>query len=225
MIKLLIVFIIRYLKMVYRLNKTRKAFPDSVIYEGVVVDQSSLEKYSVLFRDVYVYLSKIGKHTYIQKKTSIYKTDVGPFCSIAEGVVVGLAGHPTHFISTHPSFYDSTQPLPYFFVEGTKTENILSQTKIGADVWIGQSAQVKAGVEIGPGAIVAAGAVVTSNVPAYSIVGGVPAKIIKKRFSEEICQKLEESQWWNMPHDKLKSLSAWFDQPEKFLVEYEKVKK
>lgn len=225
MIKLLITFFIRYLKMVYRLNKTRKAFPDCVIYEGVVVDQSSLDKYVVLFRDVYVYLSKIGKHTYIQKKTSIYNTEVGPFCSIAEGVVIGLAGHPTHFISTHPSFYDSTQPLPYFFVEGTKSENILGRTQIGADVWIGQGAQIKAGVVIGPGAIVAAGAVVTSNVPAYSVVGGVPAKVIKKRFAEELSQKLEASQWWTMSQDKLKNLSPWFDQPEKFLVEYEKVNK
>lgn len=225
MFRLLITFIIRYLKMVYRLHKTRNKFRDSVIYEGVVVEQSSLGKYVVLFRDVYVYLSKIGNHTYIQKKTAIYNTEIGPFCSIAENVVVGLAGHPTHFISTHPSFYDSTQPLPYAFVEGVKFNNVLIPTKIGADVWIGYGAQIKAGVVIGPGAVIAAGAVVTTDVPAYSIVGGVPAKFIKKRFNEELCQKLEESQWWNLSIVEIKGLSKWFDQPEKFLAEYDKVKK
>ncbi|MBM6749851.1 CatB-related O-acetyltransferase [Megamonas rupellensis] len=74
---------------------------------------------------------------------------------------------------------------------------------IGNDVWIGYKAIILAGVKIGDGAIIGTGALVTKDVPAYSIVGGVPAKIIRKRFSEDIINELEILKWWDWPKQKI----------------------
>ena len=74
---------------------------------------------------------------------------------------------------------------------------------IGNDVWIGYKAIILAGVEIGDGAIIGTRALVTKDVPAYSIVGGVPAKIIRKRFSEDIINELEILKWWDWPKQKI----------------------
>ena len=75
---------------------------------------------------------------------------------------------------------------------------------IGNDVWIGYNAIILSGVKIGDGAIVATGAVVTKDVKPYEIVGGIPAKVIRKRFSDEVIIKLQKMKWWNWPVDKIK---------------------
>ncbi len=97
---------------------------------------------------------------------------------------IGLGRHPTSHVSTHPSFYSVSQPLSKTFSK-YDTFNCFERTSIGHDVWIGESALVVDGVKISTGAIIAAGAVVTKDVPAYAIVAGVPARVIKYRFSEE----------------------------------------
>jgi acetyltransferase-like isoleucine patch superfamily enzyme len=225
MIAIIINKLITAIRQAGRLHKVRLENKTSVIQFGAVLEDSKIGEYTVLFKDTFIYKSVIGNHTYVQRKTSIYNAIVGPFCSIAENVVIGLAGHPTHYISSHPSFYDNQQPLPYFFVDAKKFDQVFLETKIGADVWIGHGAQIKSGVSLGVGSIVAAGAVVTVDVPAYSIVGGIPAKIIKKRFDEELCLQLEKSQWWTFSREKLKSLSPYFEKPEAFLAEIERVEK
>lgn len=75
---------------------------------------------------------------------------------------------------------------------------------MGNDVWIGSRVMVVGGVTIGDGAVIAAGAVVTKDVPPYAVVGGAPAKVIKYRFSEDIVKFLEELEWWNLPESELK---------------------
>lgn len=112
------------------------------------------------------------------------KLSIGNYCSIAPGVTFILsADHAINTISTFP-YKVKTMGIPF---EGKSKGNI----EVGDDVWLGYGATILSGVRIGQGAVVAAGAVVTSDVPAYAIVGGVPAKVIRYRFSRELISELQ----------------------------------
>jgi acetyltransferase-like isoleucine patch superfamily enzyme len=211
------------LKATVRLRQLRRRFPRSVIHSGAAVSENSkLGDFAVLFPGASLESSSLGAYSYIQSHTTLTNADVGPFCSIAGNVTVGLAAHPTNMISTSPVFYDCEQPLPRFFTRTRTFTANLPRTIIGADVWIGQSAMVKAGVRIGVGAVIGAGAVVTRDVPAYTIVIGVPAKPARSRFPEDICRRLLESCWWDREDTELERLATLFSDPEKLLAALEK---
>ena len=132
------------------------------------------------------------------------KLMIGKFCSIACGAkfLFNSANHTMNSLSTYP--------FPLFFEEwGLDRKDVASSWDhkgdivIGNDVWIGYEAVVMAGVTIGDGAIIGTRAVVTKDVPPYMIVGGIPARPIKKRFSEETIEKLLDLQWWDGPREKL----------------------
>lgn len=130
---------------------------------------------------------------------------IGKFCSIACGAkfLFASANHVMRSLSTYP--------FPIFFEEwGLDVKNITSawdnkgDIMIGNDVWIGFEAVILSGVTIGDGAIIGTRAVVTKDVPPYTIVGGIPGRPIKKRFSDDVISKLLELQWWNWPESKIK---------------------
>lgn len=132
------------------------------------------------------------------------KLMIGKFCSIACGAkfLFNSANHTMNSLSTYP--------FPLFFDEwGLDRKDVASSWDhkgdivIGNDVWIGYEAVVMAGVTIGDGAIIGTRAVVTKDVPPYMVVGGIPARPIKKRFSEETIEKLLDLQWWDWPREKL----------------------
>ena len=132
------------------------------------------------------------------------KLQIGKFCSIACGAKF-LFNSANHTLSSL-----STYPFPLFFEEwGLEKKDVTNawdnkgDIVIGNDVWIGYEAVVLAGVTIGDGALIGTRAVVTKNVPPYTIVGGVPAKPIKKRFSEETIFALLEIQWWNWSKERI----------------------
>ena len=130
---------------------------------------------------------------------------IGKYCSLANGVCIGVGNHPYQYLTTPPftymdndiQLYGDMPVEPENRVEIPKPQ----KTIIGNDVWIGHNAIVIGGVTIGDGAIVGAGAVVTKDVEPYSIVGGVPARHIKYRFSEEIRKELVELKWWDLPYN------------------------
>jgi acetyltransferase-like isoleucine patch superfamily enzyme len=127
---------------------------------------------------------------------------IGRYCSLAGGITLGMDDHPTDWVTSSMVGYarnvhgwaelmgrpDVVPQVRFFPNRG--------QTKIGNDVWIGQGAFIQAGVKIDDGAIVAARSVVTKDVPDYMIVAGVPAKLIRPRFSESIVEALQKSRWW-----------------------------
>jgi acetyltransferase-like isoleucine patch superfamily enzyme len=140
----------------------------------------------------------------------ITRANIGAFCSIGPEVIIGgLGTHPTNFVSTHPVFYSRLCQSGITFSSENLVEELKSVT-VGNDVWIGARALILDGVTIGDGAIIAAGAVVTTDVPPYAIVGGVPAKIIRYRFSEDIISILLEWKWWELSEEILKCLAVDF---------------
>lgn len=121
-------------------------------------------------------------------------TKIGNFCSVASGVSVFRRSHPVKFLSLHPFFFNSHLGILDSDTIDAIEDNPLS---IGDDVWIGANAIITPRCKkIGIGAVVAAGAVVTADVPDFTIVAGNPARVIKKRFAEEICSEIYESRWW-----------------------------
>lgn len=142
--------------------------------------------------------SIIEDYSYVSYSCTINNCSIGKFCSIAKGVKIGLGKHPVNFISTSPIFYSPTNPLKIILSrELVFKEN--ERVFIGNDVWIGANVVVLDGITIGNGAVIGANSVVTKDVLPFSIVGGVPAKEIKKRFSDDIINLIEQSRWWNMP--------------------------
>jgi len=145
---------------------------------------------------------------------------IGRYCSIAEDVQIGRHPHPTHWFSTSPFFYadystvvDQPPPSGYIVQPGADFAQLtppttLKITEIGNDVWIGHGAFILPGVKIGTGAVVAARAVVTKDVPPYAIVAGSPAVIKKYRFEETIISRLLESAWWQYAPWQLKGITV-----------------
>ena len=157
---------------------------------------------------------------------------IGRFCSISHNVQIGLPEHSTSFLSPHPMFrYDSSSDWMEGWFPKTHTEweieirkrNMKSYEErrvlpeIGNDVWIGYHVTILNGVKVGDGAIIAAGAVVCDDVPAYSIVGGVPARVIKYRFCDEVIDDLEKIKWWKYGPEILRGLDL--DNPKDCIKE------
>lgn len=126
---------------------------------------------------------------------------IGKFCSIAANVkIFGDGNHNTKWITTYP--FTVFLREDFSDIKGYPAYKE-KRTKIGNDVWIGENAIVLSGVEVGDSAVIAAGAVVTKDVPAYAIVGGNPAEIIKFRFSKDEIEKLMELKWWDWSVEKI----------------------
>lgn len=162
----------------------------------------------------------IGRYTYIGLNCDFVRAKIGRFCSIAPGVKVISGFHPTQeFVSSHPIFYSDRNPsllkMNAVFSDGYYFEEQKYADKdyyvvIGSDVWIGADVKILAGVSIGHGAIIAAGAVVVKDVLPFQVVGGVPAKEIKFRFSKAQIQFLLNDKWWEKSDMYIKENYAKF---------------
>ena len=140
----------------------------------------------------------IGSYSYVNEHTTIKKgTRIGRYCSIGRNCEIGAYNHPMTWITTSPVAYNSNFYFPEssgLFQQSKRTTP--SNTHIGNDVWIGSNAIILRGIKIGDGAIIAAGAVVTKDVPPYAVVGGIPARLLKFRFSENLISELLAIKWW-----------------------------
>ena len=185
-------------------------------YGLLMIEGGSLAGHLIYERPAYVFDPRrlknvtLGAFSYINGlyTSSLYHCTVGRYCSIAEGVVVGPPEHPADWLSSHPFAFTRPDHLPPFYrlpefralaPDETAPPNAYTdavETVIGHDVWIGAGAFVKRGVRIGDGAIVAAQAVVTQDVPPYAIVAGVPARIVRRRFDETLIERLLSFRWW-----------------------------
>lgn len=161
---------------------------------------------------------KMGRYSYVASGTRITDTDIGAFCSIGARCGIGGGVHPTDTVSTSPVFLKGKNILKKNFAEIPYAPS--STVEIGNDVWIGEGVCIVSGIKIGDGAVIGAHAVVTKNVEPYSVIAGVPAREIRKRFDDITIEKLLRLKWWEWPEEKLQKAGASFESAGK-LFEFE----
>jgi len=128
--------------------------------------------------------------------------EIGKYCQIGAYVAIHTNNHPISHLTTYIN--------KNLFNGELATNKVLGSIEIGHDVWIGHNAILVGSFKVGNGAIIAAGAVVTSDVPSYSIVAGTPARVIRYRFSEKVQQEVEALQWWNKSEEDLMKIKPLF---------------
>lgn len=188
-----------------------KTFPRTNDYQTIYLN-TIINNPNIIVGDYTIYNDFVNDPTQFEKNNVLYhypinqdRLIIGKFCSIACGAkfLFNSTNHALRSLSNYT--------FPLFFEEwGLNKKNVASAWDnkgdiiIGNDVWIGYEAVIMAGVHIGDGAVIAARAVVTKDVPPYTIVGGTPARKIRMRFEEETIAKLQQIQWWNWPVEKIR---------------------
>jgi acetyltransferase-like isoleucine patch superfamily enzyme len=146
---------------------------------------------------------RIGAFSYLRSGILRNLSNIGRYCSIGPNVIIGEAEHPTTWLSTSPAQY-SLEQFAFFEDRDAVSKRLVkrhdnakaSPCQIGNDVWIGANVIIRNGVKIGDGAIVGANSLVLRDVPPYSVVAGSPAKLFRKRFSDEVIDNLLKLRWW-----------------------------
>ncbi len=180
-----------------RLLHNRLRFPRARIYSPSVGRHVRIGVGCTIGRNVEIGEGvEIGDWSYVNSGTLVGSGIIGRYCSVSYDCQIGLGQHPVDWLSTSPRVYRLIPGLEEW-------DDYASPPRIGNDVWIGGNAIVLQSVVIGDGAIIAAGAVVTKDVPPYAIVGGVPAKIIRYRFSALRIEQLLRERWWDMSRGDL----------------------
>lgn len=167
--------------------------------------------------------TEMGDYSYIVQDCEVIYTRIGKFCSIARAVRINPGNHPmhrvaqSHFTYRASEFFEGEEDEPQFFAWRRSFPVV-----IGHDVWIGHGAIILPGRTVGNGAVIAAGAVVTKDVPAYSIVAGTPAKVIRPRFAPDIAIRMDALAWWDWDHERLRTALGYFRHatPAEFLDFY-----
>jgi len=157
----------------------------------------------------------MDRHSFCGHNCEISNAKIGAFTSISDNVIIGGGTHPVDWVSMSPVFYKGRDSVRKKYAEHHRPEPL--QTGVGHDVWIGHGVHIKQGVEIGTGAVVGMGSIVTKDVEPYAIVAGCPAKLIRKRFDDNLVKLLLESQWWMFEDKKLMEYAKDFNDPLRFI--------
>ena len=165
----------------------------------------------------------LDNYSYICEYCNIIYTDIGKFANIASSCRINPGFHPMERPTLHHFTYRSRR---YGFSDQDDTDYFywrkLQKVIIGHDVWIGHGVVIMPGVRIGNGAVIGSNSVVTKDVPSYTVVGGTPVKILRRRFPESISNVVEKTMWWDWDHKTLKERLEDFKDLRKFIKKYGK---
>ena len=189
----------------YKLLRAQKI----IIHPGAIIVKSQLGSCTRIYPNSRIEYSEVGSFSYVSANCTVLGSTIGAFTSIGPSSRIGLEDHPLHYVSTHPAFY-SKKAISGSTFKHTGTPQNLSPTSIGSDVWLGSNVLVKGGVSIGHGSVVGAGSVVVSDLEPYGIYGGVPARLIRNRFDENIKKRLLDLRWWEKPLIEIENNSPLF---------------
>ncbi|WP_271459819.1 DapH/DapD/GlmU-related protein [Pantoea leporis] len=183
----------------------------TVIDPSVRMRETQIGAQCEVLAETYIEYSELGDFSYLGEHCCVADAQIGRFSAIANHVRIGAPNHPMDRASQHrftycPEYYDAQAERDNGFFADRRADRVI----IGNDVWIGHGVIVLPGLKVGDGAVLAAGAVVTKEVPPYTIVGGVPAKVIRARFAADIAAQLQAIAWWNWPLEKLMANLADF---------------
>jgi acetyltransferase-like isoleucine patch superfamily enzyme len=153
---------------------------------------------------------KIGRYCSLGETSLIARGIFGSFCAMGARIAVNPFNHPTNWLSIHEFQFrsDSYDWVPEYreMARDGRTADMFQEVYFGNDIWVGNNANVLGGVAVGDGAVIAAGAVVTKDVPPYAIVAGVPATVKRFRFADKIIERLLRSKWWELELSDLSGL-------------------
>lgn len=174
-----------------------------ISFLALIDHRSRIDRKAKINRFARVIDSTIGKYSYVGPGSKLINSDIGNFCSISWNCCIGLSSHPLYTVSTSPIFFEKHNGTGTRWIAKDVQHMPIRRTSIGSDVWIGANSIILEGLRIGHGAVIGAGAVVTTDVPPYTVVGGVPSRFIKKRFPDDIIDALLEASWWNASDDEI----------------------
>jgi acetyltransferase-like isoleucine patch superfamily enzyme len=221
-------FVKRFLQNIYpRLKYGMSIGSGSHVHKVFLESDCKISQSSMLAASV------MGRASYIGDNSTISAAKIGRYCTIGNFVNICLGNHPSHdFVSIHPCFYslDGNSTPSYVEKQLFQEHRFIDEDKkyvciVGNDVWIGNNVNILDGITIGDGAIIGTGAVVTCDVEPYSIVGGIPAKIIAYRFDKKEIAFLQDLKWWNLDESWLRENAELFSDIKRMMNFFEPNKK
>ena len=182
----------------------RPKIAETLIDPSVELREATLGRCCEVLQRTHIEYAALGDYSYLGPDCMVSDATIGRFCAIAARVRIGAPNHPIDRPSLHrftycPEYYSSEAVRDHAFFAARRADRAV----IGNDVWIGHAVTVLPGVTVGDGAVLAAGAVVTKDVAPFTVVGGVPARLLRERFSRAIAARLARIAWWDWPFETI----------------------
>lgn len=182
---------------------------------GSAIINCNIHKTSKIESGCHIVNTNMEKYSFCGYDCEVINCSIGSFCSIANNVIIGGAMHPIEWVSTSPVFYKGRDSVKKKFSEFDLPES--KKTIIEHDVWIGNNVLIKQGIKVGTGSIIGMGSVVTKDIPPYEIWGGNPARLIRKRFNDDIVSVLLKNKWWDKNESDLLKNAKYFNNIDLFV--------